>query len=153
VLARIAPAAARDGAIRTLDGERVGTHAGVTNFTVGQRRGLPASPGGPRYVTRIDAVTNTIVIGGLDDVRAAGLTADEVNLIRPERFGDAPARVRAMTRYRSRPVPATARVGADGSLELDFDEPQRAVTPGQLVALFDPESDEVLGAGTIREPR
>ena len=111
VLARIAPDAARGGEIRTTDGERVGVHHGMTNFTVGQRRGLPAGGGGPRYVTRIDAATNTIVIGGPEDLSATGLIGDEVNLIRPERFAPA-ARVRAMTRYRSQPFAAAAALRA-----------------------------------------
>jgi tRNA-specific 2-thiouridylase len=59
--------------------------------------------------------------------------------------------VRAMTRYRSRLAGARATIRADGTLALEFDVPQRAVTPGQLVALFDPESDEVFGAATISE--
>jgi tRNA-specific 2-thiouridylase len=153
VLTRLAPAAARDGDIRTTDGAKVGAHGGVINFTVGQRRGLPAGVDGPRYVTHIDAATNTIVIGGLDDLTADALIADEVNLIRPERFGAAPRRVRAMTRYRSQPFDAHATLESDGTLALAFERRQRAVTPGQLVALFAPESDEVLGAATIREAR
>jgi tRNA-specific 2-thiouridylase len=153
VLTRIAPGTASGGDIRTADGERVGAHTGVTNFTVGQRRGLPAGVNGPRYVTRIDAATNTIVIGGADELTADGLIADELNLIRPERFTAAPARVRAMTRYRSQAFGADATIGRDGTLELVFEQRQRAVTPGQLVALFAPDSDEVLGAATIREPR
>jgi tRNA-specific 2-thiouridylase len=151
VLARIAPHTARAGDVVTAAGERVGAHAGVANFTVGQRRGLPAANGEPRYVTRIDAATNTIVIGGLAELSATRLVADEVNVIRPERLGPRPVAVRAMTRYRSRPFAAAAVLGDDGGLTLAFDEPQRAVTPGQLVALFAPESDEVLGAATIRE--
>jgi tRNA-specific 2-thiouridylase len=150
VLARIAPQAARGGEIRTRTGERVGAHAGVSNFTVGQRRGLPSGSAEKRYVTSIDAATNTIVIGGPEDLYAGGLVADEVNLIRSERFGAEPLRVHAMTRYRSQPVIAHATMERDGTLALRFDEPQRAVTPGQLVALFAPDSDEVLGAATIR---
>jgi tRNA-specific 2-thiouridylase len=129
----------------------VGEHAGVANFTVGQRRGLPGGVATPRYVTRIDAATNTIVIGGAEELTVAGLIADEVNIIRPEHFGERPARVHAMTRYRSRPFAATAALRADATLELAFDEPQRAVTPGQLVALFAPDGDEVYAAATIRE--
>jgi len=150
VLARLAPDTARSGEIRTTAGERVGVHGGVSNFTVGQRRGLPAA-GTPRYVTRIDAATDTIVIGGLAELTATGLRADEVNLIRPERFAGTALRVRAMTRYRARPFGAQASVESDGTLALAFDEPQLSVTPGQLVALFDSHTDEVLGAATIRE--
>lgn len=153
VLERFAPAAGATGDIRTTDGVRVGAHAGVAHFTVGQRRGLPASTVGPRYVTRIDAATNTIVIGGPEELEVRNLVADELNIIRPERFGTAGVAVEVMTRYRARPVRATASVKPDGTLELDFVQPQRAVTPGQLVALFDPDGDEVLGAATIRDTR
>jgi tRNA-specific 2-thiouridylase len=151
ILARIAPAATQAGPIRTTGGELVGTHAGITNFTIGQRRGLPASPNdGPRYVTRIDPATNTVVIGREDELGFAHLTADEVNLIRPERFTNGPLTVRAMTRYRAQPARARAKLEPDGTLALAFEHMQRAVTPGQLVALFDEREDEVLGAATIR---
>jgi tRNA-specific 2-thiouridylase len=135
----------------TTAGERVGTHAGIGGYTVGQRRALPAGDG-PRYVTRIDAATNTIVIGRADELGCDALIADELNLIRPERFAGGTTRVLAMTRYRSTPVRATAAVGADASLRIDFDEPHAAVTPGQLVALFDLDGSEVLAGATIREP-
>jgi len=155
VLARLAPAAAATGEIRSTDGTLVGTHPGVAHFTVGQRRGLPPrSEGtGPQYVTRIDPATNTIVVGREDELATFGLIADEVNLIRPERFAAANAPVHAMTRYRSAALPARASLAPDGTLAIVFDRPARAAAPGQLVALFDPEGDEVLGAGTIREVR
>ncbi|GAC1413504.1 MAG: tRNA 2-thiouridine(34) synthase MnmA [Candidatus Velthaea sp.] len=152
VLAKLAPDSAQAGEIRTRAGELVGTHAGIVNYTVGQRRGLPANLGeGPRYVTRIDPATNTLVIGREDELGFAGLIADEVNLIRPERFRGATTTVRAMTRYRAVPLRAEATLRGDGTLELAFPALQRAITPGQLVALFDPVGDEVLGAATIRE--
>jgi tRNA-specific 2-thiouridylase len=153
VLTRLAPQVAQSGAIRTTAGELVGTHAGVVNYTVGQRRGLPAGAAEPRYVTRIDAATKTIVIGSADELAVRGLVGDELNLIRPERFDAQPVRVRAMTRYRARPSMAAASIAADGTLDLVFDQPQLAVTPGQLVALFDAHNDEVIGAATIRETR
>ena len=150
ILARLAPETARPGAVVTTSGERAGTHPGIGGYTVGQRRGLPAGDG-PRYVTRIDATTNTIVIGRDDELGADGLIADEVNLIRPERFTAGRAHVLAMTRYRAKPVPAHAMLDQDATLRLDFDTPHRAVTPGQLVALFDRDGVEVIGAATIRE--
>jgi tRNA-specific 2-thiouridylase len=150
ILARLAPQTARPGAVVTTAGEHAGTHAGIGGYTVGQRRGLPASDG-PRYVTRIDAATNTIVIGRDDELGVNGLIADEVNLIRPERFTAGRAQVLAMTRYRAKLVPATAMLADDGTLRLDFEEPHRAVTPGQLVALFSEDGVEVIGAATIRE--
>ncbi len=151
VLERIAPQTAQTGEIHGARGERIGMHAGIGQFTVGQRRGLPASTAGPRYVTRIDAATNTIVIGGAEDLEVSSLVGDEVNLIRPERLARDGVAVRAMTRYRSRLSDARATVRSDGTLELAFEAPQRAVTPGQLVAVFDAVTDEVLGAATIRE--
>jgi tRNA-specific 2-thiouridylase len=141
------------GSVVTTQGEVVGTHAGVGAFTVGQRRGLPATHfnDGPRYVTRIEPATNTIVIGNWDDLESDGLIADDVNLIRPERFAK-PLRVRAMTRYRAPLNVATATVDHEaGTLELRFERPERAIAAGQLAVLYDLESDEVLGAATIRE--
>jgi tRNA-uridine 2-sulfurtransferase len=148
VLARVRPNIEREGDIVTAGGTRVGTHSGISNFTVGQRQGLPATSDGPRYVTRIDAATNTIVIGREDELDTCGLIANEVNLIRPERFAGDRAPVLAMVRYRSTPVRALASVRGD-SLELQFEKPVRAVSPGQLVALFDRDTEEVLGAATI----
>jgi len=141
------------GTIVTTQGERVGTHGGIAAFTVGQRRGLPATHfnDGPRYVTRIDTRTNTIVIGREDELAAYGLRAGEVNLIRPEHFVTGPVRVRAMTRYRAPLGEAIASLDAQGDLHLRFDTPERAIAPGQLVALYATSTNEVLGAATIRE--
>jgi len=153
VLARQAGPDQDPGAIVTTQGELVGTHAGLAQFTVGQRRGLPATHfnDGPRYVTRLDPETNTIVIGREDELSSSALVADAVNLIRPERFVGGPLRVRAMTRYRA-PLNfaiASYEQGSD-ELRLRFESPERAVAPGQLVALYDTGSDEVLAAATIR---
>ncbi len=154
ILARVAPQAMEPGAIHDGSGARVGTHAGIANYTVGQRRGLPANLGdGPRYVTRIDPATNTIVIGRDDELGAAALVADEVNLIRPERFTTPDVRVLAMTRYRQTPEPARATLADDGTLHVRFDALHCSIAPGQLVALFDTGGEEVLGAATIREVR
>lgn len=140
----------RPGEFITAEGAVVGRHEGIAAYTVGQRRGVPATSGAPRYVTRIDAATNTIVLGDADDLLAPGLTAGELNLIRPERLGaEAATPVRAAIRYRAPLVDARASLAENGTLELRFAEPQRAVTPGQLVALYDPQGDEVLGAATI----
>ena len=150
ILARLAPETTRPGDVVTTAGELVGTHAGIGGYTVGQRRGLPSGEN-PRYVTRIDAATNTIVIGREEELGVNALVADEVNVIRPERFTAGRARVLAMTRYRAKLAPASAAILDEGTLQLTFDEPHRAVTPGQLVALFDDDGIEVIGAATIRE--
>lgn len=149
VLARVRPGLERPGDVVTTSGITVGAHSGIANFTVGQRQGLPAAAGGPRYVTRIDAESNTIVVGREEELNARGLRADEINLIRPERFEGSRTAVLAMVRYRAAQVPAWARINGRDELELEFEHPIRAVSPGQLVALFDPSGEEVLGAGTI----
>jgi tRNA-specific 2-thiouridylase len=148
VVARLRPQAVMAGAVVASSGEIVGEHGGVVNYTIGQRARLPAASDGPRYVTRIDAATNTVVVGREDELLSRELVGNEVNLIRPERFSAEPARVRAMIRYRATPAFGVASVH-DGGLRLEFEEPQRAVSPGQLVALLDASTDEVLGAATI----
>ncbi len=140
------------GTVVTADGTPVGSHAGISHFTVGQRRGLPPTTfnDGPRYVTRIDPATNTIVIGRENELDAFGLEAAEVNLIRPERFAGGALRVRAMTRYRAPLNFARAEIAPGGrALRLRFEGPERAIAPGQLVALYAEHSDEVLAAATI----
>jgi tRNA-specific 2-thiouridylase len=149
VLERSGVATHEPGAVQTTGGERIGTHAGIANFTVGQRRGLPPTHfnDGPRYVVRIERDSNVLVIGREGELGSPGLEASGVNLLRPELFAGGAARVRAMTRYRAPLAPALATVDGD-TLRLAFDSPERAVAPGQLVALYD-EHGEVLGAATI----
>jgi tRNA-specific 2-thiouridylase len=148
VIDRIRPGLNRSGAVVARDGERVGTHAGIARYTVGQRAGLPSHDDGARYVTRIDTATNTLVIGREDELLSSELRASSVNLIQPERFAGGATRVRAMVRYRAAPAAASATVEGD-ALTLRFDAPQRAIVPGQLVAMLDFDGDEVLGAATI----
>ncbi|HEY1977790.1 MAG TPA: tRNA 2-thiouridine(34) synthase MnmA [Candidatus Baltobacteraceae bacterium] len=148
VLTRIRPEIDRPGDVLTTHGAPAGSHRGIARYTVGQRAGVPPSAEGPRYVTRIDSPTNTIVVGREDELSSTVVEADARNLIRPERF-DGKTPMTAMIRYRSNPAPANVRLlGRDG-IELRFDRPQRAVAPGQLVAFFDDDGCEVLGAATI----
>ena len=152
VVEQLRPGAARAGPIVTSEGERIGEHAGILGYTLGQRKKVPAAAGsdGPLYVTRIDPASNTITVGRHDELAAWGLRGDELNLIRPDLFAGGPLDVRAMTRYRSALAPAVARV-EQGRLELRFAEPQHAVSPGQLVALYHSDGSEVIGAATIGE--
>ncbi|MGH7707830.1 MAG: tRNA 2-thiouridine(34) synthase MnmA [Vulcanimicrobiaceae bacterium] len=153
IVAASAPHEAAAGTIVTTAGAVVGAHAGIAQFTVGQRRGLPAhnENDGPRYVTRIDPQSNTIVIGREDELSSSGLVADGVNQIRAGRFAGGPTNVRAMTRYRAPLARAVAHIDCErGELRLEFKVPERAVAPGQLVALYDEAGEEVLAAATIR---
>ncbi len=147
LLERLRPDIDRSGDFGNASGERLGTHAGIARYTVGQRAGI-AGADGARYVTCIDAVTGTITVGREEELSAGALVADELNLIRPERVTSAQTPVRAMIRYRAAPVAARATVEGN-RLELVFEQPQRAVAPGQLGALLAPEDDEVLGGATI----
>jgi len=149
VVARLRPEISAPGTIVTTSGDPLGEHTGIANYTVGQRTGLPARASGACYVTKIDSTTNTIVVGREDELLSSELQANELNLIRPERFRDNETPVRAMIRYRSAPARGVATIRNDGTLELRFESPQRAVSPGQLVALLDATSDEVLAAATI----
>jgi tRNA-uridine 2-sulfurtransferase len=149
VLSRLNSQIDARGPVVASSGESIGEHAGIASYTIGQRARLPAHNDGAWYVTRIDASTNTLVVGRQEELLCDGLQADELNLIRPERFEGGETRVRAMIRYRAVPSEAVATVRDDGSLQLRFTKAQRAVTPGQLVALLDPASEEVLGAATI----
>lgn len=149
VLARLRPEINTAGSVVAADGDVVGEHAGIANYTVGQRAKVPPSSDGARYVTRIEAATNTIVIGREDELLSGELDAGELNLIRPERFSAAETPVRAMIRYRATPARAFATVRDGDRLHLRFETPQRAITPGQLVALLDVDNEEMLGAATI----
>jgi tRNA-specific 2-thiouridylase len=137
---------ARAGAIVDTDGERIGEHDGVHNYTVGQRRGLPARGGGePLYVVGLNAETNTVIAGENGDLAADGLIAEDLSFL----SGEAPVgetAVHARIRYRSEPVPATLRIQS-GRADVRFAAPQRAVTPGQAVVFYDGE--RVLGGGSI----
>lgn len=140
------PATARPGPIRTRQGEVLGTHPGVAFFTVGQRRGLRLAARRPLYVVEIVPEENAVVVGELAEVYSHGLVAEDVNWVSIEE-PEEPIRVDVRIRYRASEVPAWARVRPDGALVVEFDEPQRAVSPGQAVVLY--QGDLVVGGGTI----
>lgn len=134
------------GGSLVMDGEVVGTHRGYPFFTIGQRRGLGFAAGEPVFVTRIDPATNRVELGREADLLANGLRASQVNMIR---YADCrePRRVLARIRYLDKGGMATAVTMGDGRLELRFDEPRRAITPGQSVVMY--EDDDVIGGGII----
>jgi len=134
------------GPIVDTSGNRLGSHPGALHYTVGQRRGLGLSAASPRYVVRVDAETNTVVVGDKDELLADSLTADRVNWI----AGKPPARARIQARIRSRHDLAPAEISfiEPGKAQVEFDEPQMSVTSGQAVVFYDGE--EVLGGGWIQ---
>ena len=127
-------------------GRVLGRHKGIVHYTVGQRKGLGIAADAPLYVKQIDAAANRVVLSGNEALFSRELTAADFNWIAydtPPRELRANARVR----YHQREQAATVTVLGDGRVHLIFDEPQRAITPGQAVVLYD--GDTVLGGGTI----
>ena len=128
-------------------GNVLGRHRGIVYYTVGQRRGLGVSASEPLYVRDIRPEDNTVVLSRRDGLFSRELYAADFNWISghaPER----PVRVEAKIRYRHAARPAAAEPGPGGTVRVIFDEPQRAVTRGQSVVLYD--GDEVLGGGIIQ---
>ena len=138
----------RPGPIVDTNGRILGEHRGHPLYTIGQRKGLGLAAGRPVYVVDILPDTNTIVVGDDEDLRSDRLIADGVNW----HSADAPAgavRGQAKIRYRQEATPAVITPCEPGVVRVEFDHPQRAVTPGQSVVFYDGET--VLGGGIIRE--
>lgn len=129
------------------DGTVLGKHKGIINYTVGQRKGLGISYEEPLYVSEIKIADNTVVLGTDRDLYSKTLTANNINLISVNKI-EKPTRIRAKIRYRQTEQPATVIQTDEDSITIEFDEPQRAVTKGQAVVLYD--DDTVLGGGTIK---
>lgn len=145
-VARESPSVDRGGAIVTRAGERIGSHAGVHRFTVGQRKGLGVSAPVPLYVLKIDPETRDVTVGPREALDRTSLTASGVNWIAV----DAPVGwlpVSAQIRHRHAAAPGRVRALEDGRAEFVFDTPQPAITPGQAVVFYD--DDVVVGGGWI----
>lgn len=150
VVARFRPDALRPGPILDTAGRTVGEHQGIARYTLGQRRGLGAAGGEPRYVVAIDPLRNAVVVGGEKDLLCHELVAGDVNWIAIDKLvGE--RQVTARVRHAARDVEATVDPGDDGTVRVRFTQPQRAPSPGQAVAFYD--GDLVLGGGVITEIR
>ena len=134
------------GAFIDTDGNVLGMHRGTVRYTVGQRRGLGVALGKPVYVKKIDPEKNTVTLAEERELYSDALTAAKFNWI-SGRAPEAEIRCRAKIRYRQKEEPAVAYPEADGTVKVKFDSPQRAITPGQAVVLYDGET--VLGGGRI----
>ncbi|MCD8392014.1 MAG: tRNA 2-thiouridine(34) synthase MnmA [Cloacibacillus porcorum] len=128
------------------EGRVLGRHRGFVRYTIGQRRGLGLSLREPLYVCAKCAADNTVILGRGEELFSKSLTASGINLIACERISS-PLRLRAKVRYKQREQWATVEQTAEDRIRVDFDEPQRAVTPGQAVVLYDGSC--VVGGGTI----
>lgn len=126
----------------------LGQHKGIIRYTIGQRKGLGISYTEPLFVKEIDTTSNTVVLSTNDELYSKALEADNINLISVGEIKE-PMRVKAKTRYRQEEQPAVVIQTGKDSIRVEFDEPQRAITKGQAVVLYD--GDTVLGGGTIRK--
>jgi tRNA-specific 2-thiouridylase len=140
------PAENTAGELVTTGGEVVGRHAGVQNFTVGQRKGLGVATGNPLYVISIQGAERCVVVGSEDELRSSTLRARNLNWISVDDL-DAPRRVEVKIRHRHVPAPATLEKTGPDEVLVTFDEPQRAITPGQAAVFY--EGDLVVGGGWI----
>ena len=136
----------RPGKFIHLNGEVLGTHRGQIHYTIGQRKGLGLAYAYPLYVIKKDIAKNTVILGPNEALFSKDLWAKEVNFISIPQLTE-PLKVTAKTRYRQKDVPATITPAAEGRVHVVFDEPQRAITPGQAVVFYD--GDLVVGGGII----
>lgn len=135
------------GDIVDSSGKRLGTHRGIMFYTVGQRKGLGISAPKPLYVKSIEPENNRIVVGEKEEIYSHGLIAEDINIIRPNTLKDG-KRYKVKIRLNHRGAPALVKTLSNGRLNITFDEPQLAITPGQSAVLYD--GDEVIGGGVIK---
>jgi tRNA-uridine 2-sulfurtransferase len=134
------------GELVTSSGEVIGQHSGIHNFTVGQRKGLGVATGSPLYVIQIKGDSGQVVVGNSDDLYTKTLRARRINLIAVDDVAE-PMRVKVKIRHRHEGASARLQRSGGDELLVTFDEPQRAVTPGQAAVFYD--GDVVVGGGWI----
>jgi tRNA-uridine 2-sulfurtransferase len=134
------------GELVTTGGEVIGEHTGIHNFTVGQRKGLGVATGSPLYVIQINGAQQQVVVGGEENLYSRTLRAKRINLISVQELHE-PMRVAIKIRHRHEPAPAVIEKTGDDEILVYFDQPQRAITPGQAAVFYD--GDIVVGGGWI----
>jgi tRNA-uridine 2-sulfurtransferase len=134
------------GEIVTTSGEVIGEHTGIHRYTIGQRRGIGIAQPRPLYVLGIDSKKNRVVVGSDDELLSDEFIAAGVNWLAFDNPTE-PVRAEVRVRYRHTPAPATISALPDARARVKFDEPQRAVTPGQATVFY--RGDEVVGGGWI----
>jgi tRNA-specific 2-thiouridylase len=140
------PESLRPGPIVDLQGREVGRHQGLPLYTIGQRRGLGVAAGEPLYVTQLDSAHNAVVVGPRAALERHTLAATGVTFV-DGGWPTAPFTCQAQIRSHAAPVDADVTPGPQGTVQVAFPHPQRAITPGQAVVLYD--GDAVLGGGRI----
>ena len=127
-------------------GKVLGNHKGIIHYTVGQRKGLGLSLGYPSFVLKVDVDKNEVVIGTNEDVFNQALICDRLNFMSIP-FLDGPMDVYAKIRYSHKAAPAVIEPYGEDQVKVTFNDPQRAITPGQAVVFY--EQDYIVGGGTI----
>jgi tRNA-uridine 2-sulfurtransferase len=127
-------------------GRKLGTHKGIAHYTVGQRKGLGIALGKPMFVVEIIPEKNLVVLGDETEVFSKELTASQMNFITFEKLEE-PIDVKAKIRYSAKEAAAKVIPLDDGRVKVIFEEPQRAITPGQAVVFY--QEDVLVGGGTI----
>ncbi len=149
-LAQTAPETLQPGRIVDTTGKQRGAHDGIAFYTIGQRKRVNVGSPIPLYVVGIDADSNTITVGGNDDLLGTGLVADDINWVGLEGVEESLPCL-AKIRYNMEPVAATVQNGTrPGEIVVHFDKPQRAITPGQSLVLYDLDGECVFGGATIQ---
>ncbi|MCB9932286.1 MAG: tRNA 2-thiouridine(34) synthase MnmA [Planctomycetes bacterium] len=149
VVAKHSPDALVRGEIVSTSGEKLGEHDGIAGFTIGQRRGIGIAAPKALYVVKLEPETNTVVVGDLEDLEIERIRVAKLNWIAFKDLAEG-QQLRAIVkvRYRHEGDPATI-IGGKDSVEVKFDQPIKAATPGQCAVFYAPDSDEVLGGGWI----
>jgi tRNA-specific 2-thiouridylase len=135
------------GELVTREGEVVGRHAGIHNFTVGQRKGLGVATGSPLYVIEVNGADHQVIVGPDDALWSPTLHARNLNWIAIDDLRE-PMRVTVKIRHKHQPAAAVLSKSGEDEVIATFDEPQRAITPGQAAVFYD--GDIVVGGGWIR---
>lgn len=139
----------RGGAIENTAGEVIGQHDGLASYTVGQRRGVGVAAGRPQYVVALDRKRNVLVVGEPDELLSGGVDCRFTWLDSSSTQAD--GMIRAQIRYRHEGVPVRAVKTAERTSTVEFETAQRAVCPGQTIALY--RGDVVVASGVIDAPR
>ncbi len=143
VVEKLRPGAVAPGDIVHVDGRVLGRHAGIINYTVGQRRGLGIAAGDPLFVVKLDAANKTVIVGPREALSVRAIIVKDMNWLGEPL--DAARRVRVRVRSTRAPVPGCV----DGEGRVRLDEPEEGVAPGQAAVFYDTEGARVLGGGWI----
>ncbi|MHC4130877.1 MAG: tRNA 2-thiouridine(34) synthase MnmA [Planctomycetota bacterium] len=136
------------GDIMDMDGNKIGTHKGIANYTLGQRRGIGFAGGEPLYVGKIDPEKNTIALGTRDQISFTHITAEQINVLIPQQLVENKKLYGKIRSYGS-PNPCTLLDVAQNKITVEFKEPQFAPCPGQKLVLYDRDDNVVAGGAII----